>query len=212
MYNSKIFSLIDIKQAYHGIRLEESSRQYTCFTTFKGNYEFNSCVFGMLNSQAALRRTMSKVLAGVLGKNIYIYIDDLIIHSTTVEHHLDLLKEVIERLDKANLSVNPAKCKMFQTGIKYLGMFVDQLGVHCVEEQIDSILNLKRPENTKSVRQFLGAVNFYSSHIPYYSELAKPLYALCSKTKVFEWNENHEKAWVSLKGKLVNWETGVPRL
>ena len=89
MYNSKIFSLIDIKQAYHGIRLEESSRQYTCFTTFKGNYEFNLCVFGMLNSQAALCRTMSKVLAGVLGKNIHIYIDDLIIHSTTVEHHLN---------------------------------------------------------------------------------------------------------------------------
>ena len=60
---------------------------------------------------------------------------------------------------------------MFQTGIKYLGMFVDQLGVHCVEEQIDSILKLKRPENTKLVRQFLGEVNFYSSHIPYYSEL-----------------------------------------
>ena len=179
MYDAKIFTVLDLKQAYRWIPLCEDSKQYTAFSSHLGHFEYNYCVFGFVNSQATLCRLLSKVLEGLIGRNLHIYVDDIILFSKTPDDHISLLDQTFKRLDDAQLSVNPEKSNIFTTSIIYLGHRISSKCIQILEGHIDSILKLREPATKKQVRSFLGMVNYYRNHIDNYTNIARPLKALC---------------------------------
>lgn len=114
MAGSTLFTSIDLQNAYHQVPRHIDSRPYTAFSTSWQKYQFTSTPFGLTGSPFTWLRTIHTVLSGLLGKGVEVYMDDVLIHSKTLEEHMILLKEVLSRLIKNNLKLKIAKHHFFK--------------------------------------------------------------------------------------------------
>lgn len=203
---SKYLSTIDLSKAFWQIPLDPESRKYTAFRVFgRGLFQFTRLPFGLVNSPASLSRLMDKVLGyGELEPNVFVYLDDIVIASNTFEEHLRSLKDVARRLREANLSINLEKSKFCVPELPYLGFVLSEKGVRPNPDKVESIVNFERPTSVRSLRRFLGMVNYYRRFIDKFSELTAPLTDLLKgKPKIIVWNEAAEQAFTLLKEKLI---------
>jgi len=112
------------------------------------------------------------------GLNFYmclVYLDDIIVYSTTVEEHLIRLKKLFDRLKIANLKLKPSKCHLLRAEIKFLGHVVSAKGVSTDPSKIEAVRDWPVPEDVHEVRSFLGLTSYYRQFIAYASRsLSKP--------------------------------------
>jgi hypothetical protein len=102
---------LDLSSAFLQVPLKETSRQWTEFQ-FQGKvYQFKTVPYGFKNSLSAFIRALEKVLGdNEINKNLVIYVDDLIVHSSTFTEHLRRVDAVLHKLITADFAVNAAKC------------------------------------------------------------------------------------------------------
>jgi len=105
---AKIFSKIDLKSGYWQIKLDPESIPKTAFSTRDGHYEFLVLPFGLKNASAEFNRTMQQILGDL--NFVQIYIDDITIHSKSIEDHIEHIKTVLKRIKEAGLELNGQKC------------------------------------------------------------------------------------------------------
>ena len=122
--------------------MEEESIEKTAFITEGGLFEFLVMPFGLSNAPATFQRYMDALLAGLKWKNLLVYLDDIIIFSATFEEHLDDIKEVLTRLEKANLKLNAEKCFICQDKLTYLGHVVSREGIEADYAKIKAIVEM----------------------------------------------------------------------
>jgi len=199
----KYFSRIDLSKGYWQLPLSEDAKPKTSFPTAKGLFEFTRMPFGLVTAPASFSRLMRKLLKDM--KNIDNFIDDIIIFTVTFENHLQVLRELLERLRDANLTARPSKCSIGYASLECLGHFVgdDKLKPH--PDKVKSITDAQRPVTKKQVRSFLGLVGFYRKFIPNFACIALPLTDLTKKGQpnTVLWEEVHENAFQTLKHALV---------
>lgn len=203
---SKYLSTIDLSKAFWQIPLEKDSRKYTAFRVFgRGLFQFTRLPFGLVNSPATLSRLMDQVLGyGELEPEVFVYLDDIVIASNSFEEHVRTLEEVARRLNAANLSINMEKSKFCVPELPYLGFILSEQGVRPNPDKVEAIVNFERPSSVRSLRRFLGMVNYYRRFIDCFSEVTTPLTDLLKgKPKVVAWNIEAEKAFNILKEKLI---------
>ncbi len=99
------------------------------------------------------------------------------------------LKEVLEKLRTANLTLNPDKCYIFQNKLSYLGHVVSYEGIEADPAKIKAILSMKTPTNCDELRTLLGGCGYYRKFIPQFAQLCYPLYKLLHNNVQFEWTE-----------------------
>ena len=104
----KYFSKIDLSKGYWQVPVAEANIAKTAFITSDGSYEFLKMPFGMMNSGATLVRGMKKPLYGM--HNVDSIVDDILVHTTTLSEHVCLLKDLFQRLQRANLTARSLKC------------------------------------------------------------------------------------------------------
>jgi hypothetical protein len=92
---------------------------------------------------------MDATLAGLKWKNLVVYMDDIIIFSSRFDEHVEDLKEVFQRLEKANVTLNQSKCEFFKNKIHYLGHVISPDGIQPSPEKVKSILQKQSPSNVK---------------------------------------------------------------
>ena len=158
--------------------------------------------FGLSNSGAIFSRMISKVLHSIEGKFAMAYLDDILIFSKTFEEHLEHIKEVFIRLEKANLCLNRKKCHFVKQEIEYLGHLIGPNGIKPNPEKVRVIQTLAPPVNVRGVRSFIGMVSYYRNFILRFSEIARPLTNFTRKHVKFEWNDDAQQAFDFLKKKL----------
>ena len=123
-----------------------------------------------------------------------------------MEEHIAHVSKVLCRLDEAGLRLKPSKCKFVQQEIKYLGFTLSPEGVKPNSLKVRAVQEFSQPKCCKSVKQFLGLVNFYRRHIP---NLARLLTALTRRDKssggwvAFDWTPQCEQAFQRLKKLLI---------
>jgi hypothetical protein len=94
-----------------------------------GHYEFTCLPYGLCNSPASLQRLTDLVLRNLIGHEAWVFIDDVLIYSDTVEEHAKRLANVFERFIKANLQLQPEKCAFAKDKVTYLGFELSYRGI-----------------------------------------------------------------------------------
>ncbi|XP_041473613.1 uncharacterized protein K02A2.6-like [Lytechinus variegatus] len=191
------FTKIDLKQAYHQMKLEEKSRKLLTINTHKGLYEYNRLVFGVSSAPAIWQRTMEQVLQGI--PNTQCMLDDMIITGKTDQEHLENLAQVLERIDEFGLRANLKKCEFFKDEIVFCGHKIDKNGLHKTEDKVKCMTEAERPTNISQLRSFLGLVNYYHRFLPNLATVIHPLNALLGKDRKWKWDETCENAFKNAK-------------
>lgn len=200
-HGATCFSKIDFKEGFLQIPLAQSSRQYTAFT-FEGQvYEFNKTPFGTQQSSQAFIKALQKVFVD-LHDFVAVYIDDVLIFSKNLEDHMKHLKQVFERVQEADMTLNLKKCVFFKTEVPFLGFTITDKGVMPDKERVQGILDMCEPNNLKKLQSFLGFINFYRDHIPSCAIIAEPLYRLTKGSEKFHWTELQQKSFDLVKQKV----------
>ncbi len=202
LQGAKYFCTLDLASGYWQIKVAESDREKTAFTSHLGLFKFNVMPFGLTNAPATFQRMMDGVLSGLINRICLCYIDDIIVYGKTMEELTANLDEVLLRLRQHNLLLKPKKCKFFQTSVAFLGHIISGDGVKCDPEKCEKIRNWEPPRNIGEVRSFLGLVGYYRRFIDNYSNKAKPLLQLTRKDVMFKWGPAHDEAFQSLKDAL----------
>jgi len=126
--------------------------------------------------------------------------DDIVIYASSLEENERKYNLLIERLNKANLKLQPDKCKFLKTEITYLGHVISRDGVRPDPKKLEAVKQFpRRPKTPKNIKQFLGLAGYYRRFIPNFSKLAKPLTNLLKNDTRFEWTSAQEESFEILK-------------
>ena len=204
LYGAKRFTKLDLKDAYHRLRIKKGDEWKTAFRTRYGHFEYLVMPFGLTNAPATFQAYINKSLAGLLDHFCVVYLDDILIYSDDPEKHLDHVRQVLDRLRQYRLYANPKKCEFFTTQVEFLGFIVSTDGVTMDQSRVDTIQSWPKPVNFHDVQVFLGFVNFYRRFIHRYSQIATPLTNLLQGSKdgvksgPFVWPDDAERAFRQL--------------
>jgi Reverse transcriptase (RNA-dependent DNA polymerase). len=158
--------------------------------------------FGLKNAPATFQRLMDLVLTGLQGIELFVYLDDIVIYASSLNEHEIKFRKLMERLRSANLKLQPDKCEFLRKEVGYLGHVIGKDGVRPDPGKIEAVKNFPIPRNVKNIRQFLGLAGYYRRFIDGFSKIAKPLTNLLKKENGYEWTEEHQIAFNTLRGKL----------
>ena len=146
-------SFLDVFQGYHQIPLALDDQEKTAFVTPIRNYHYKVMPFGLKNAGSIYQRMMTRTFESQLGKNIEIYIDDMVVKSKVVSEYLGDLGNILEVLRKYKLRLNASKCSFGVGSGKVLGYMVTHRGIEVNPDQIKAINNLQSPWNPKEVQK-----------------------------------------------------------
>ncbi len=197
------FSTLDLRSGFWQIAMDKESQEATAFTCSAGLYQFKKMPFGLKSAPATFQRLMSDVLRSMTWKSVLVYLDDLIVLSHTFSGHVRDLENVFVKLKQAQLHLKPQKCHFMKTSVRYLGHIVSKDGIIPDKAKCEAVQSFPRPHNVKTLRQFLGTVNFYRKFILNHAGIANPLHKLLKKDAPFEWTPACENAFHTLKTRLV---------
>ena len=201
---AKIFTKLDIRQAFHRIRMDPASEELTTFRTRYGAYKCKVLPFGLTNGPATFQRYMNDVLFDYLDDFCTAYLDDILIYSTDpLEHQLHVQK-VLQRLRDAGLQVDLKKCEFDVTETRYLGFIVSSSGIKVDPAKIEVVAEWGTPHTVRGVQSFLGFCNFYRRFIRDYGRIAKPLVNLTRANVPFIFDSSCEESFQALKNALTS--------
>jgi hypothetical protein len=201
MLGSLWFSTLDLKSGYYQVAMSPASVEKTAFVTPDGHYEFMRLPFGLKNAPSHFSKIMFQALGDL--QFVKIYLDDITIHSTTFDLHLDHVSIVLDRLRQANLKLNSEKCTWFAQEVALLGHIVNTSGIHMDPKKVHAIQTMLPPTNVKQVQQFLGICNYYRKFIANFAKISQPIAELVKKEIPFRWSSACDDAFLQLKSLLL---------
>jgi hypothetical protein len=199
---SVFFTAIDLAKGFWQIALDDESKQKAAFTTIYGQFQYRRLPFGLATSPGAFQKVMNTVLAGLNWVQCMVYLDDILVFSSTFEQHLATLEKIFQRLLKANLKIKLSKCEWARTELNYLGHVINSEGKMPDPKKVSAIKELEPPKNVKDVMSFLGKVGYYHKFIQDFSNLAYPLNQLKRKGEPWVWGTEQQKAFEALRDQL----------
>ena len=144
-------SFLDAFQGYHQISLALDDQEKTAFVTPVENYHYKVMPFGLKNAESTYQRMMTRMFESQFGKNIKIYINDMVVKSKVVSEHLGDLGNIFEVFRKYKLHLNASKCSLGMGSGKFLGYMVTHRKIEVNPDQIKAINNLQSPWNPKEM-------------------------------------------------------------
>ncbi|SOV08288.1 uncharacterized protein UDID_17342 [Ustilago sp. UG-2017a] len=199
---ARFFTRIDLRGAYKLLRIAKGDEWKTAFRTRYGLFQYNVMPFGLTNAPASFQHLMNDTFKDMLDRSLIIYLDDLLIYSSTLEQHQGHVSAVLARLRQAGLYAKAEKCQFSTSQTEFLGFVVSDQGVSMDPSKTEVITNWPVPMSVHDVQVFLGFCNFYRKFIPQYSRTAYPLTQLLRKeaqSTPFAWNHAAQHAFEQLR-------------
>ena len=200
--NGKVFSKLDLSQAYQQMLLASGSEKYLTINTHLGLYQYTRLPFGVASAPALFQRAMDIILQGITG--VICYIDDILISGESDEQHLDRVEEVLKRLAEHGLRVKQKKCEFLKPSVEYLGHRIDREGLHTLPSKVSAIVDAPEPKNVQELRSFLGLLNYYSKFIANLASILHPLNRLLRNDVSWKWSSACACAFRKAKQSLVS--------
>jgi hypothetical protein len=204
MNGSVFFSGLDELSGYWQVEMDDTSKAKTAFITPAGLFEWNVMPFGLTNAPATFQRAMDLILAGLKWNICHVYLDDIIIFSSTFEDHLVRLEHVFSALVTSGVKLSLAKCHFCNDELPVLGHVVSKYGISMDPAKVKAITQYPVPTDITTLRRFLGLANYYRRYIKDYSLIAAPLLELLKQNVAFAWNNITQHAFDKLKEYLVS--------
>ena len=206
----EVVSCVDIKDAYHSLRLTEKSKEYCGILPYFGSpiYRYEVLPMGIACAPQIWMDYITLILSELEDKKKYIAImDDLLIHNTKMAHW-KLLEQLLKSMCKNGLRLSPKKCQLFKTILTYMGNEFSinkrTMTITPLRSRTEAINKIPVPRTPKQCKSFCGVVNYLSLFCPDLQKLLKPIVDLTRKDRLFMWGEAQEKAFNEVKLRLKN--------
>lgn len=197
---AKIFSKLDLRSAYNLIRIRKGDEWKTAFITPAGHYEYRVMPFGLSNAPAVFQGFMNEILRDFLQRFVIVYIDDILIYSTSLSEHIHHVKQVLQHLRDHQLFLKLEKCEFHQETVQFLGYVISQHGITMDQRKVEAVSNWPIPSTVKELQRFLGFANFYRRFIQGFSKISAPITSLLKKgAKSLSWTTEATNAVEKLK-------------
>ena len=210
--NSKceVLSVLDLKDAFHSLRLSENSKRYCGTLPYFGSssYLYQRMPMGLNISPSIWQSYINVILDCLQSKKCCEAImDDLLLFIPSKEAHMSKLEDLQRALLKNGLKISPKKHQLFKTSLQYMGneIFIENKKV-CVKplrNRLEAIQKLQPPKTPKGCRSFAGVVTFLSMFCPELQKLLKPIYDLTRKGRAFNWGKEQQDSFDEIKHRMI---------
>ncbi|UYV70981.1 K02A2.6-like, partial [Cordylochernes scorpioides] len=212
----KVFTKLDMAQAYQQLKVDDESSEILTINTPRGLYRVKRLPFGLNSAVGTFQRFMDTLLMGIDG--VAVYLDDVLISGINCGDLLKKTEKVILRFKEAGLGLKRNKCKFYVPEIEFLGMKIDNKGIHPSEEKLRTIKDARPPSNKKELMSFLGLLNYYERFLRNKATVVEPLHRLLDSNNPWKWNREHQRALkeakslISSESVLAHFDDNLPIL
>jgi transposase InsO family protein len=205
---AKFLSTLDLQSGYWQIPMAKDSIQKTAFVTHEGLFEYKRMPFGLCNAPATFQRHLDSVLAGLKWQCCLVYIDDIIVFSSSFEQHMIDIRLIFNRLREHGLKLNAKKCFICCNKVTFLGHSITPDGIRPDPAKMSSIRLVTFSEKPEKQRMlsFIGLVGHYRKFIQDFSKIVLPLRLIAHKDNPWIWDETCETNFNLIKEKLTSGE------
>ena len=193
----ELLSFMDAFSGYNQISMDPDDQEKTMFVKGQGTYCYHVMPFGLKNAEATYQRLVNRMFQKQIGTSMEVYLDDMLVKSTTVELHIAHLSEAFQIQREYNMKLNPAKCAFGVSIGKFLGFIVNNRGIEANPDKIKVVLDMQPPSNIKEVQRLTGRIASLSRFISKASDNCHPFFQVLKKA--FQWDTNCKEAFSALK-------------
>ena len=162
----ELLSFMDAFSGYNQISMDPGDKEKTSFVTAQGTYCYRVMPFGLKNARATYQRLVNRMFQKQIGTTMEVYIDDMLVKSTTAELHVDHLSEAFQILRNYKMKLNPTKCAFGVSAGKFLGFIVNHRGIEANPDKIKVVLNMPSPSGIKEVQRLTRRIATLSRFVP----------------------------------------------
>ena len=198
----KLLTFMDAFSGYNQIRMVEEDQEKTSFITSQGLYCYKVMPFGLKNAGATYQRLVNKMFSKQIGRNMEVYVDDMLVKSKEELVHFDDLKETFITLKQYQIRLNPTKCIFSVASGKFLGFMVSQRGIEANLEKVQAIINMALPKTIKEVQKLTGRITALNKFVSRATDKCLPFFK--TLMQAFAWTDECEIAFQELKHYLSN--------
>nr|XP_009388102.1 PREDICTED: uncharacterized protein LOC103974923 [Musa acuminata subsp. malaccensis] len=201
-------SFMDAFSGYNQIRMAPEDQEHMAFLTNQGIYFYKVMPFGLKNVGATYQRTVNKMFAHQIGRNMEVYVNDMIVKSQEVTAHLADLAETFATLRKFGMRLNPTKCAFGVTSGKFLKFIIYERGIDANPEKVQAVIDMQSPRTIKDLQRLNGRLVAMSRFLARSGDRCLPFFRALKNPKSFQWMAECEEAFQRMKRHLAN----LPRL
>ncbi|GKD35758.1 reverse transcriptase domain-containing protein [Tanacetum coccineum] len=168
LYGYPFKYFLDAYKGYHQIQMAESDEEKTAFHTSQGVYCYIKMPFGLKNAGATYQRLVDKAFDSQVGRNMEMYVDDMVIKSHTETEMLRDIDKMFRTLRKINMKLNPKKCTFGAVEGMFLGYTINPEGIKPCPDKTEVVLQLPSPRTIKKVQslnRWLASLNRFLSKL-----------------------------------------------
>ena len=198
--HATVFTKLDLRNAYHLVRVREGDEWKMGFNTHLGHFEYLVIPFGLTNAPAVFQALVNDVLRDFLNVFVVVYLDDILVFSKTATEHSRHVRQVLQHLLENRLFIKAEKCVFSSPSVEFLGHVLEEGRVRANPKKVRAVEEWPGPTDRTQLRRFLGFANFYRRFIKGFSRVAAPLSTLTSTAIPFVWTPKAEEAFGALKG------------
>jgi transposase InsO family protein len=199
LHSATHLTKLDLRSGYHQVRMADDSISKTAFITRYGLYEFLVMPFGLCNAPSTFMKLMNEVLRQLLDKCVIVFIDDILVYSTSEEQHYKDVSAVFDILRENKLYIKLSKCDFFKSEVEFLGHVVGNGMIKMSSDKMNTIMKWPPLKTISDVRSFIGLCNYYRKFIKGFSQLAAPLTDLLKDGRDIIWSSTQQIAFDRLK-------------
>jgi RNase H-like domain found in reverse transcriptase/Reverse transcriptase (RNA-dependent DNA polymerase) len=198
--DARIFLKFDVRWGYNNMCIKEGDEWKAAFKTNRGMFEPLMMFFGLMNSPVTFQSMMNELFKDLIDSGkVFIYMDDILITTATLEEHQLLVQQVLERLCEHHLILKPEKCEFEKAEVEYLGMKLRGGCIAMDPIKFQGLAEWPAPMKLRDVCAFLGFAGFYQHFIRNFSRFARPLNDLTKKGTSWHWDLPQQHTFDLLK-------------
>jgi len=195
---AQLFTVIDLTQGYHQLRIDPESQKLTAFSAGGQQYVFKRLPFGLKQAPALFSARLAAIINYPFTR---IYLDDIIIYSKDMDTHKQHIKIVLETLRKFKIIAKRSKCQWAKKEVEYLGHAITSEGIKPTAEKIEAFEKLSAPATHKELKSLLGLLSFYRRYIKSFAKRTQSMHA-GMKQQLFQWDSSMDRELLELKNIL----------